>query len=188
MKKIFFGVILLFVMQSCVNPEKSNDNQNPIKVPQETKSKKFDIPDEKHQILDFIAKFIKKDYDNSRDELVAQGKEFDYNISEIKQFGNTFKYTLEIPDVEGYQEYTCVPTMGENMVVVSGDKGMVKLYYDQLKLSKKWDDVRQIKNGESLEFTEILSSKPIQSHIIVTFIEYENESIFTMRRKLIPKL
>lgn len=138
-------------------------------------------------LLNFIAEFVEKDFLRAHKELVDQGKEHNYQFTEIQHFGDMIKYSFEIPDVQGYQEYSCMPNQGETTTLVSGDHDVARLYFDGLELSKKWDRNDSTSNGRVLELHEDWKEYPIITHMLVTYLIYDNESILTIRRKLIPK-
>ena len=190
--KLYVITGLIVVVTSCTTPDEKkeinqSDSTSAIIEIEKTKIVPPNAIDSSQKLLNFIAEFVEKDFSNAHKELVDQGKEYGYQFTEIQHFGDMIKYSFEIPDVEGYQEYSCIPNQGETITLVSGDHDVAKLYFDGLNLSKKWDRNDRTSNGRVLELHENWKDYPITTHTLVTYLVYENESILTIRRKLIPR-
>lgn len=140
---------------------------------------------ESSELLNFVSNFVEAEFYQSRKELIDQSRENGYIISEVSNLGSTLKYSLNFSDMEGFQEFSCVPEMGETNFSFHGNKSAVKLYYDQTRLSQKWDSKQKIENGESSESNRFWPEKNLNIRIVITFLEYGDDCIYTMRRKLI---
>lgn len=187
-RTLFFLLLLAILMTSCEKREgnrylvDSGDFTEKTKEPTPSPSTK----NSSKEILLFIKEFVEKDFYGTHQELVDQGKEYGYQFSEIQHLGNMIKYSFEIPDVEGYQEYSCIPNKGETTTLISGDHQVVKLYFDGLELSKKWDRRNSTESGHVLEIREEWKDYPITTHILATYLLGESESTLIIRRKLVP--
>lgn len=189
MKFYLIAGLILFVT-SCITKNDKKEVTQSDSTPVLIKKAEIAPPnavDSSQKILNFIAEFVEKDFLRAHKELVDQGKEHNYQFTEIQHLGGMIKYSFEIPDVEGYQEYSCMPSQGETTTLVSGDHDVAKLYFDGLELSKKWDRNDQTSNGRVLELHESWKDYPITTHMLVTYLVYETESILTIKRTFIPK-
>lgn len=185
-----FGFIFLIFILFCSCEKQGNDRylesiDTVVLKPKKTISIDSET-DSLQRILLFIKEFVEKDFYRAHQELIDQGKEHNYQFTEIKHLGDMFKYSFEIPNVDGYQEYSCIPSQGESTILISGDHQVAKLYFDGMELSKKWDRRDSTSSGYVLELREKWNDYPIITHILVTYLVRESESILIMRRKIIP--
>lgn len=189
--KLYITIGLIFIITSCeTTNEKKEISQRDSTSAIIEKTEQIIPPnavDSSQKLLNFIAEFVEKDFLIAHQQLIDQGKEYNYQFTEIQHLGDMVKYSFEIPDVEGYQEYSCVPNQGETKTLISGDHDVAKLYFDGLELSKKWDRNDKTSNGRVLEIREDWKDHPIVTHMLVTYLIRENESILMIDRKLIPK-
>lgn len=75
--------------------------------------------------------------------------------------------------------------MGETTISLIGEPTLVKSFFDQAKLSKKWDRKDTSESGEGLEIRESWKDKPIVTHITLTYTENDNEAKLMTFRKLV---
>ncbi len=166
-----FSFLVFSILFSC------NNSDLPI-----NRNVEISYNDSIKKLNDFISNFCLEEFNESRKQIVEEGKEHGYKVSEIRKVGKVLKYEIVIPTIEGKTEYFLDPQKNEFQIIVVGDKDIAKMYYQQSKISKKWSVCNNSGNDEQCETTEDWKSRPIQSHFVISLVNHENISIYTFRR------
>jgi hypothetical protein len=189
MKQIAFALTIIMLIASCNDFHNyhlikidSSLNQNLNKV--DTLNIKVQ---DANKILKLIKDFSTWEFNDSRKTLMEQGSELKYQVSEIKKLGNTLKYTVKIPDIEGTMIVSCIPNRGELMSNFIGDPEIAKFYYNQNKLEKKWGKCNATDFGEQCETYEDMEEQPLKTYFKISILNQGNTSFFTFIRNIMPK-
>jgi len=140
----------------------------------------------------FIKNFSEKDFIESRKQLIAEGKEFDYKISEIKHLGNILKYDVVIPGIDGKMEYTCNPERGEFEQIMIGDKDIATMYFNQYKVGLYNANCNKTDIGEQCEADKDWGKEySLTTHFITSITNTITDSgevtTFLFKRQIMPK-
>ncbi len=138
-------------------------------------------------ILKFIANFSEREFRDMRKELVEQGAEHQYQISEIKKLGSTLKYDVVIPGIDGKMEYTCNPQKGELTINMVGDKDVAQMHFQQNKVGLNWENCNKTDVAEQCETYQDMQEYPLKTHFTVSLVNQAGGAIFTFNRKILPK-
>lgn len=138
-------------------------------------------------IRQLISDFSEREFRDNRKQLIAEGEEHQYQISDIKKLGSVLKYDIVIPGIEGKMEYTCNPEHGEITITTVGDKDVAQMYYKQTKVGLKWDNCNKIDGAEKCDTYQDMTKYPLKTHFTASIVNYDKLSIFTFRRVIMPK-
>jgi hypothetical protein len=195
MMRIFFLLSILSIIISC-NNEPDSANKNKLTADTNGNVNNLSKTDSSQSILNhtdttdiykFIANFCETDFRESRKQLIAEGKEHDYEISEIRKLGNILKYDVVIPGIEGKMEYSCNPEQGDLLIIMAGDKDVAQMYYEQNKVGLKWDNCNKTEAGEQCETYQDMKSYPLKTRFTASIVNHSSEAMYTFRRVIMPK-
>ena len=197
MNKFIFVISVVVIMFACNNIQSTralNDTTTikmgtpiinpPVNVDTSNVTNRKQYPDD---ILKLIANFSEAEFRDSRKELVKQGAEYNYKISEIKKLGNVLKYDVVIPGIEGKMEYTCNPKRGDFTIIMVGDKEVAQMQYNQNKVGLKWDNCNTSENGEQCDTYIDMDLYPLKTHFSVSIVNYQTGATFIFHRVIMPK-
>lgn len=181
---------VIFLFFGCQNQHSTTEKKDSFKksASSDTVRMNFDTAtmSQKERINKLIELSAIKEFKYSRQELVDQGAKYNYTITEIKQFGNSFNYNVSIPNVNIEMDYTCIPERGEFIIYMIGEKELISAQYNLIKVQHQWDDCRKIEEGENCEVETKDIQYPIQTHVLVSLSNSGKESILNFRRSSKP--
>lgn len=134
-----------------------------------------------------ISVFSEREFRDNRKQLIAEGEEHQYQISDIKKLGTVLKYDVVIPGIEGKMEYTCNPERGEITITTVGDKDVAQVLYKQSKVGLTWDNCNKIDGAEKCDTYQDMTAYPLKTHFTASIVNYDKLSIYTFRRVIMPK-
>lgn len=190
--KIYFSLLVFsFLFESCQDSQNKNKVLDSLNKVSSTDSNRNDFDTSKISMKDRINKLIEisaiKEFKSSRQELVDQGAKYQYQITEIKQFGKSYNYNVSIPNTDIQMDYTCIPESGELLIYMIGEKTIIQTQYDLMKVQNDWDNCRRIEEGEMCERDKKDEQYPIRTHILLSISKSDsNEAILNFRRKSKP--
>lgn len=190
--KFYVWVIILFgLFESCQNSTSKNNDLDSLSIPAKTITKKHGLDTSKMPMNDRIKNLIEvsaiKQFESSRQLLVEQGAKYQYQITEIKQFGKSYNYNVFIPNTNIKMDYTCIPERGEYSVYMIGDRDLVLAQYNQIKVQNTWEISKKIEEGERCESDKKDKAYPITTHLMLSITYSGNhEAILNFKRKTIP--
>lgn len=156
----------------------------PISKPSVTENK-FDTSamSKEDRIKKLIEISALKQFESSRQQLVDQGSQYQYNISEIQKSGSSYTYTVTVPYPQIQMSYLCIPTKGEFSHTIMGEAAAVEAQYKQLKVQNNWDNCSAIPEGERCESDVQSDDYPIKTHLklSITYINSEHYSLTFQR-------
>ena len=196
MKRVSFLIFFISSIVACNNTQTSqstNDTthlkKSELKVEDNTASAKTLQADHnnKDSVLKLISDFSESEFRDSRKQPIAEGKEHQYQVSDIVKLGNTLKYDVVIPGIDGKTEYTCNPEHGEIIIIMIGDKDVALMYYNQVKVGLKLPNCNKTDSGEQCESYQDMTDYPIKTHFTISLINQDDIAIYTLKRVLMPK-
>lgn len=181
-KKIILIRYSIFVLLSCNNGQTDQ-------VALDSANSNSKIKDSTNKdILKIIHDYSELEFRNSRREIVEQGTEHKYQVSEIRDLGNTLKYDVVVPGIEGKTEYACNPQKGEIIMIMVGDNDITRMYFNQAKMGLKSANCNKTDVGEQCESYQNMTSYPIKTHFIVSLVSQDSStSIYLFKRTLLPR-
>lgn len=138
-------------------------------------------------LLKFIADFSEREFRDTRKELMADGAEHNYQISEIAENGSILKYNVVIPDIEGKGEYFCNPQKGELTITWVGDTDIAQMYFQQTKVGLKNKNCNTTEFAEQCDAYDDWQDYPLETHLTVSLLNQGGISVYTFRRQILPK-
>ena len=126
----------------------------------------------KKEMYKFIKDFSKRDFRESRNQVILDGDELQWKVSEIKSYGNLLKYKAELPDSLGIIEYTCHPDKGECTMTMIGDKDVATMYFNQAKLGMLNPQCNITEAGQQCESNKDWDDDyPLEIHFTISIPE-----------------
>jgi hypothetical protein len=138
-------------------------------------------------LLKFISDFSEREFRDTRKELMADGAEHQYQISEIAENDGILKYNVVIPGIEGKGEYFCNPQKGELTINWVGDKDIAQMYFQQTKVGLKNKNCNTTEFAEQCDAYDDWQDYPLVTHLTISFLNQGGIAVYTFRRKLLPK-
>jgi hypothetical protein len=131
-----------------------------------------------------MAVSVLKKFDEARTQFIESDINNIYKVSELTRKGNTYHYQVTSDSIEIAIKYLCTPYQGEYQMVAIGEKKIIKLYYDQLRTTIKWDECHKTNENESCTTTKKIEIYDVNTYFKIDLIKLnEKQSEFNYFRK-----
>jgi hypothetical protein len=189
---IFYYLFISTSLSSCIGAQEKAASQQPINLPYIIDSFKKTIDtagmSQSNRLKALIAVTILNEIAETRNRISDEGKEYNYNVSEVNRSGNSYNFNVSIPESSIESKVTFNPFGGEYTKYWVGEKSEIQTMYNQVKMQNIWKNCNQEPEGEICTTQTDDPVYPIEMHFRLSLsIVNENTSTIMLTRLMRPK-
>lgn len=139
------------------------------------------------EVLKFITDFSEKEFRDIRRNIIAEGAEHQYQISDVTENDGILKYDFVVSGIDGKGVHTCNLQKGETTFNWVGDKDIAQMFFQQAKVNLRDADCNKTKVAEQCKAYDEMKGYPVKTRVTISLLNQGDVSICTISRQIIPK-